>query len=137
MEAIFACTTNGAFGKTGSMPWSSIKEDFANFRSVTMNKTLAVAKNTMATLPPLDGRTMALIGREDTIPDDAIIIGGLSILTVDNLKKCEIIWFTHVHGAFEADTYLSNEVLEYIQSRLTTEQIVRATTKCTIYKLME
>jgi len=135
MEAIFAATSGGAFGMEGTMPWPSIKEDFANFKKVTMGKTLSVAKTTLFTLPELKGRTLKLIGRNDEIPEDSIIIGGTSLLTVDNLKKCKTIYFTLVEGDHYADTFIPKDVMEYVEEKCENAEVLFVSGSCTIFKI--
>jgi dihydrofolate reductase len=56
MKAIIAMSKNRAIGKSGGLPWPSIKEDFKHFKEFTMGKTLIVGKNTFDTLPLLKNR---------------------------------------------------------------------------------
>lgn len=137
MQAIFASTEAGAFGKGDRMPWPSIKEDFAHFKAVTMGQTLAAAKTTLNSLPPLKGRTLELIKRGEEVKQNHIIIGGTSLLTLDNLGKCEVIWYTRVKGEFVADTYLPKEVMLYIDGLInsTNSELLVDSENCSIYKI--
>lgn len=120
MEAIFASGLNGEFGFEGRLPWEHIPEDMKFFKETTMGKVLVCGKNTYESLPPLKGRTLELVSRRDDIfkgdTSQRIIIGGTSLLTVDNLKKCDTIYHTLVLGSFEADTFIDEEVIEYLET---------------------
>jgi dihydrofolate reductase len=123
MDAIFASGLNGEFGFEGRLPWDHIPEDMKFFKETTMGKVLVCGKNTyesLQVLPPLKGRTLELVSRRDDIfegnTSDSLIIGGTSLLTVDNLKKCDTIYHTLVLGSFEADTFINEEVIEYLET---------------------
>ena len=135
MKAVFASTEDGGFGKGNTMPWPSISEDFKHFKNVTMGQTLYAAKTTYCSLPPLSGRTVCLIRRDDLVGGSGIIIGGTSLLTVENLKACRVIYYTRVKGDFTADVYLPNEVMDYIETKLQGAEVLQDTDKCTIYKI--
>lgn len=120
MEAIFATGINGEFGLEGGLPWSHIPEDMQFFKDTTTGKICLCSKKTYESLPPLKNRTVKMVTRENNIfkgdTSDSIIIGGTSLLTVDNLKKCDTIYHTLVLGSFEADTFIDEEVIEYLET---------------------
>jgi dihydrofolate reductase len=133
MIAIFASAQNGAFGKGGGLPWPSIPEDFAHFKEKTMDSYVVMGRKTWETLPKLKGRTPVVISNisiPDTLslPYDShfpellrtkpiCLIGGLSLLTVQNLNKCHTIYHTEVKGEYEADVFLPQEVLDHLAER--------------------
>ena len=112
MQAIYAVGDNGAFGLEGGLPWGHNAKDLEHFKDKTLGKTLLCGKHTYNSLPKavFKGRTVKLVERGDDIFEgdhsNSIIIGGASLLTLDNLERCDIIWKTRVKGTFEADTYL-------------------------------
>jgi dihydrofolate reductase len=116
MEAIFAIGSNFEFGYKGELPWGYIPKDLKHFKDKTLGKVLLCGKNTYNNLPKevFEGRTVKMVTREDTVDgklfegdhSNSVIIGGTSLLTLDNLEKCDTVWMTQVKGTFEADTYL-------------------------------
>jgi len=112
MQAIYAVGDNGAFGLEGDLPWEHNAKDLEHFKAKTLGKILLCGKHTYDSLPKavFKGRTVKLVERGDDIFEgdhsNSIIIGGASLLTLDNLERCDIIWKTRVKGTFEADTYL-------------------------------
>ena len=112
MQAIYAVGDNGSFGLEGGLPWGHNAKDLEHFKAKTLGKILLCGKHTYDSLPKavFKGRTVKLVERGDDIFEgdhsNSIIIGGASLLTLDNLERCDIIWKTRVKGTFEADTYL-------------------------------
>ncbi len=113
MQAIYAVGDNEEFGLEGGLPWGHNAKDLEHFKAKTLGKVLLCGKNTYNSLPKavFKGRTVKLVERGDDIFEgdhsNSIIIGGASLLTLDNLERCDTIWTTHVKGTFEADTYLN------------------------------
>jgi dihydrofolate reductase len=112
MQAIYAVGNNGEFGLEGGLPWGHNAKDLEHFKAKTLGKILLCGKHTYDSLPKavFKGRTVKLVERGDDIFEgdhsNSIIIGGASLLTLDNLERCDTIWKTRVKGTFEADTYL-------------------------------
>ena len=129
MEAIFATGIDGEFGFEGGLPWEHIPEDMKFFKEQTLGKTCLCSRKTYESLPPLKGRTVKKVTREDNVfegdTSDSILIGGTSLLTVDNLKKCDKTYYTQVLGAFEADTFIDESVIEYLNTL--TEEVLLVT----------
>ena len=69
MKAILAMAQNRVIGKTGGLPWPSIKEDFKWFKEFTVGNTILVGKNTFDTLPLLKNRECLVLVKEDKIMD--------------------------------------------------------------------
>lgn len=67
MKAILAMAQNRVIGKTGGLPWPSIKEDFKWFKEFTVGNTILVGKNTFDTLPLLKNRECLVLVKEDKI----------------------------------------------------------------------
>ena len=112
MQAIFAVGDTGEFGFEGELPWDEIPEDLAHFKEKTLGKVLLCGKNTYNGLPKavFKGRTVKMVKRMDDIFEgdhsNSIIIGGASLLTQENLSRCDTIWMTRVVGSYVADTHL-------------------------------
>ena len=112
MQAILAVGDNNEFGFKGGLPWGHNAKDLAHFKEKTLGKTLLCGKNTYNSLPPsvFKGRVVKMVKRGDYIfegdTSNSIIIGGTSLLTLENLELCDTIWITRIKGTFKADTYL-------------------------------
>ena len=93
MQAIFARGINQEFGLKGDLPWGYNAIDLAHFKEKTLGKTLLCGKNTYNALPAavFEGRTVKMVGRGDDIFEgdhsNSIIIGGTSLLTLENLER--------------------------------------------------
>ncbi len=112
MQAIYAVGDNEEFGLEGGLPWGKNAKDLEHFKAKTLGKKLLCGKNTYESLPKavFKGREVVQVNRGDDIFEgdhsNSIIIGGTSLLTLENLERCDTIWKTRVKGTFEADTYL-------------------------------
>lgn len=135
MKAILAMATNRVIGKSGGLPWPSIKEDFKWFKEFTMNKKLIVGKNTFDTLPVLKNREILVLTRENKelsqIPnqhlvnnnnftgkivyesqlaelnkDPDIIVAGGAKTYMKLMPYITEFYVTHVNGVYEGDTFM-------------------------------
>jgi len=61
---ICACAEDGTIGHDGRIPWH-LPADLARFRSRTMGGLVIVGRRTAETLPPLPGRAVLVLGRDD------------------------------------------------------------------------
>ena len=131
MKAILAMSANRCIGKSGGLPWPSIKEDFNWFKEFTMGKKLIVGKNTFDTLPMLKNREILVLTRRveelSDIPnqylinkndltgkivtdvsdlDPDIIVAGGAKTYVRLLPYITEFYVTHVNGSYDGDTFM-------------------------------
>ena len=115
ISLIAALDDKGGIGFKGGLPWPKNSADLKWFKEVTMGKTLIVGHNTFETLPPLPGRNIRVISRDD---EPVHIIAGLAL---DDVEEAVVIggaktyrtWLPYVdrfyigriRGEFESDTY--------------------------------
>ena len=115
ISLIAALDDKGGIGNKGGLPWPHNPSDLKWFREVTMGKTLIVGHNTFETLPPLPGRNIRVLSRND---EPVHIIAGLAL---DDVEEAVVIggaktyrtWLPYVdrfyigriRGEFESDTY--------------------------------
>ena len=115
ISLIAALDDKGGIGFKGGLPWPKNSADLKWFKEVTMGKTLIVGHNTFETLPPLPGRNIRVISRND---EPVHIIAGLAL---DDVEEAVVIggaktyrtWLPYVdrfyigriRGEFESDTY--------------------------------
>jgi len=131
MKAIIAMAKNRVIGKSGGLPWPSIKEDFKWFKEFTTGKKLIVGKNTFDTLPMLKNREILVLTRRveelihienqylinkndltgkiitdvsDLDPD--IIVAGGAKTYVRLLPYITEFYVTHVNGSYDGDTFM-------------------------------
>lgn len=142
VNAIFAVDRNNGFGMEGRLPWPKIKEDMQVFRRATHNCPIVMGRATADSMPlPLPYRlsivatskgeyphcatispkldivdTIISTQEEGMLNTPAWLIGGKSILTLENLKKCDSIILTRVKGQFECDTYIDDDIISWIES---------------------
>lgn len=117
LTMILAVARNGVIGHKGKIPWR-ISEDMRHFRGVTMGHTLIVGRKTWETLPPLDGRRLVVVSRDEhrgalslwdalvaareTDPEP-IVIGGAEVYR-DALPFVTRIHLTEIGADYEGDT---------------------------------
>lgn len=65
VNLIAAIGKSGQIGLDNKLPWHN-SDDLKWFKVLTMGHTLIVGARTAETLPPLPGRTLLVMGREDT-----------------------------------------------------------------------
>lgn len=126
MQAIAAMSENRVIGANQGIPWR-IKEDFQWFKSFTMDKSIIIGRKTFDTLPPLPGRTIFVLTRDNNpnldgvcvnklgarglfissegMPLRGIVAGGAQIYS-QLLPFCDELYLTIVKGEFEGDTYM-------------------------------
>lgn len=124
---IAAVADNGVIGKNGRIPWN-IPEDLKNFKNLTTGNTVIMGRKTWESLPapsrPLPRRHNIVISRSINMLDGALvspdlesaitkgkeygasifIIGGESVYK-EGLKFADILYISHVKGAYEGDAY--------------------------------
>lgn len=115
VSLICALDDKGGIGYRGGLPWPHNSEDLKWFKDVTMGKTLLVGYNTYATLPPLPGRTIRVLERDEepvhviaslAIDDveEAVVIGGAKTYR-QWLNYVDRFYISRIRGEFDADTY--------------------------------
>jgi len=140
IKAVFASGKKGEFGKGCTMPWPRNSRDMANFKKLTHNTFTVMGKSTANSIPlPLPYRVPILVSSnpsnewitidytkhdvleylklaiEQGIDATYSIIGGTSLLTVENLKRCNEVYYTEFKGEFlDADVYLDKSVLSWL-----------------------
>ena len=109
---ICALDDNGGLGYKGRLPWPKNSADLAWFKKVTMGKTVIVGHNTYKTLPPLPGRTILVLDRDDE-PDniiaslnveEAVVIGGAKTYR-QWLPYVDRFYISRIRGEYESDVY--------------------------------
>lgn len=124
ISIIAAVAANRVIGKEGDLPWH-IPEDLKYFKRITMGKPVIMGRKTWETLDePLPGRKNIVVTRQNDYKakgaevvhnlDDAIqaaagtqevmILGGAGIYEAA-LPRTDRMYLTHIHEAFEGDTY--------------------------------
>lgn len=82
-----------------------------------------MGRKTYDSLPKLKDREYLVISRSPVggvncvteLPDiEGFLIGGASLLTLDNLKKCKTIYHTTVDSEYCADVYIDPDVLTWL-----------------------
>lgn len=158
IKMIFAADDNFAIGNSTrehGLPWDSIREDFKHFQQETKlvewlvlgSATLDIITNlTKGKLLP--GRRIVVISRrftESPHPDvmlcnsmqevlrmlsgkDFMVAGGKQTYETFLPITDEII-FTHVHGAFPADCFLSRHTLQGFREAIDKRKLLRPATE--------
>lgn len=114
ISLIAALDDKGGIGFRGGLPWPKNSADLAWFKEVTMGKTLIVGHNTYKTLPPLPGRTLRILNRdEDPVHiiaelalddvEEAVVIGGAKTYRTW-LPYVDRFYISRIRGEFESDT---------------------------------
>lgn len=139
IDAIFATDGVGGFGYEKTMPWPHNKKDMAHFQNVTHNTTIVMGYETYLTMPlPLPYRVPVIVttkeleqyatinykefdvidtlrdAQSNGIIDRAVLIGGLSIITKENLERCDTIYRTIFKGTFESTTTMDSELVKWL-----------------------
>ena len=131
-----------------------------NFKELTHNTFTVMGKKTADSIPlPLPYRVPIIVSSSDhpkfiTIDHtkhnvldylqlsieqgiDAVysIIGGTSLLTVDNLTRCNEVYYTEFNREFpEADTYLGKDVLKWLQEQ--DKEVLDECEEFTLYRII-
>lgn len=115
ISLICALDDKGGIGYKGGLPWPKNSADLAWFKQVTMGKTLLVGHNTYKTLPPLPGRTIRVLNRDEEPVhviaelasagvEEAVVIGGAKTYRTW-LPYVDRFYISRIRGKFESDTY--------------------------------
>ena len=122
ISLIVAIARNGIIGAGGALPWR-VPEDLRHFKSVTMGHTLIVGRRTWCGLPPLPGRRLVLLTRNNypggpciahTIEDaiaaaretdpSPIVIGGAEVYRAA-LPHVSRFYLTEIDRDVDGDTF--------------------------------
>ena len=115
ISLIAALDDNGGIGLKGGLPWPKNSADLKWFKEVTMGKTVIVGHNTYEKLPPLPGRTLRVLNRDDEPAhviselvsagvEEAVVIGGAKTYRTW-LPYVDRFYISRIRGEFELDTY--------------------------------
>lgn len=115
IELIAALDDKGGIGLDGKLPWPHNPSDLAWFKDVTMGKVVIVGHNTYEKLPPLPGRTLRVLKRDEEPVhviaslasagvEEAVVIGGAKTYRTW-LPHVDRFYISRIRGKFEADTY--------------------------------
>lgn len=139
-QAIFAVAENLAFGLDLGLPWGSIPEDLPTFKRLTQGTDLVMGRTTYETLPfkPTPNRKFIVVSSKLQQPDNhnivilkpenletfikgtgrrVSLIGGMSLLTEENLRLMDKIYMTEVRGEFGADVFIPKSIYDYVKSK--------------------
>ena len=135
MIAIACRAANRVIGNKGELPWPSIKEDFAFFRKITIDRDIIVGRKTFEKLPPLKKRNILVLSRitaskdilkdvtssngaegklvnldyiletEDILYNKRVVCGGAEIYEL-LLPKITDFYVTELKESYPGDTYL-------------------------------
>ena len=131
VHIVVACDLRRGIGKDGKLPWPVLKEDFARFKSLTMEKPCILGRKTWESIGrPLPGRHLIVLSGRDhaelKLPvgvehaidfqhalflarqwgKEVCIIGGEEVYK-DFLSIAERIYLTVVHETYDCDTFFS------------------------------
>jgi dihydrofolate reductase len=134
ISLIVAVSENGVIGKGNELPWR-LKGELKHFKDTTMGHTVVVGRKTFESMPPLNGRTTAVVSHDfmqysgkhpDAVwcPDlpaaiyapslfnheyeKCFIAGGSSIYAeAFRLNLLDKLIITHVKGTFDGDAFFS------------------------------
>lgn len=128
MKAIMACDLHGGIGKSGKLPWNSLRGDLQRFKNLTQNQTVVMGYKTWISLPikPLPNRRNIVVSRSIKSIHNADLIN-----TLDHFSLNDNHWFiggaellnyawpyiqefhlTQANSIFECDTYIDLEFLK-------------------------
>lgn len=149
INLIVAVSKNGVIGKNNSLPWR-IKEDLKKFKELTMGGILFVGKKTGASMPPLPGREVLVLDRNNypTINDVSTIAkdnktcwiaGGTQIFRAAlELNIVDKIYLTYIDQEYDGDTFFSvDEINKNKNFTYIGEEVLRAEapyTKLMVYQ---
>lgn len=134
MIALVARSVNGVIGKDGGLPWHC-KGDLQFFKRTTMGRKIVVGRTTFEGLPPLKGRELFVLTRNQKaqlegatavfgphdVPADAIVCGGAAIYDL-MIAQCDQLLVTTVKQEVEGDTFFNEEWLEGFKPSETIEE---------------
>lgn len=139
-QAIFAVAENLAFGLDLGLPWDSIPDDLPTFKKLTHGTDLVMGRTTYESLPfkASANRQFIVVSSGLMQPENANVIilrpenlhtflkstgrnisliGGMSLLTEENLKLMDKIYMTEVKGEFVADVFLPSSIYNFVKSK--------------------
>ena len=136
INMIVAVSRNGVIGKGSDLPWGrGLPEDLKTFKALTMGSTLYVGKKTASNLPPLKGREVRILNREE-FPSlgtlrthnsgDAWIIGGAAIYNAAlEMGIVDKVYLSLVDRDYEGDTFFSYAQFKTPNWKLVKETVIR------------
>ncbi|HHO0369904.1 TPA: dihydrofolate reductase [Morganella morganii] len=139
-QAVFAVAENLAFGLDFGLPWDRIPEDLPTFNKLTQGTDLVMGRTTYESLPfkASANRQFIVVSSSLSQPDNSSVIvlrpenlhtflrstgrnvsliGGMSLLTEENLKLMDKIYMTEVRGSFDADVFIPQSVYNFVKSK--------------------
>ena len=128
MKAIFAIDAQGGIGRNGTLPWPKNKQDLAWFRQHTVGQTVVMGRGTWddpAFPKPLPNRTnivitsglidllgVTVVNSINTVPDNAIVIGGAGLIQ-SVIQQIDTIYLTRFPNDYDCDVRLNiDKILE-------------------------
>lgn len=134
MIAIVARSENGVIGKDGGLPWHC-KGDLQFFKRTTMDRKIVVGRTTFDGLPPLKGRDIYVLTRNqdatfehatavnepDDVPADAILCGGAAVYDL-LIGHCSEVLVTTVKQEVDGDTFFNEGWLAGLTADETIEE---------------
>lgn len=125
LSIIAAVAANRAIGKDNDLMWH-ISEDLKHFKKLTVGHSIVMGRKTFESFPvrPLPKRRNIIITRQadyhcpscDIVDqpnkaielcrgEEEVFIGGGAGIYAHFLNQADIMYLTHVHKAFEGDTF--------------------------------
>lgn len=107
LKAIIAVNKKGYIGLNGGLPWRC-SEDLKHFKELTMGGLCLVGHNTFKTLPPLKGRSLIAVGKNQYALNVALeldidwVIGGKSIYE-QTLHLCSELHISIINDYTDGD----------------------------------
>lgn len=133
IKMILAVASNGVIGKNNGLAWR-ISEDLKIFKELTMGGILYVGKKTASTLPPLKGRDVMILNRNEypTLSDvgkmdkDEWIIGGATIYNAALEQDIvDTVYLTVIEREYDGDVFFSTSQFTPPRWELVTEKNIR------------
>lgn len=117
MKLVIACDPKGGIGYKNKLPWDKIEGDLPRFKSLTMNKSIVMGRNTWESLPkkPLPGRINYVFSSSQkpfngaiTINDTLILENNTDVWVIGGAKTIETCW------QYIDEIHLTQTITEYI-----------------------
>lgn len=133
IKMILAVASNGVIGKNDGLAWR-ISEDLKTFKELTMGSVLYVGKKTAATLPPLKGRDVMVLNRNEypTLFDigkmdkEEWIIGGAAIYNAALEQDIvDTVYLTVIEREYDGDVFFSTSQFALPRWELVSEKNIR------------
>lgn len=122
MKLVIACDPKGGIGYKNKLPWDKIEGDLPRFKSLTMNKSIVMGKNTWESLPkkPLPGRTNYVFSSSGkplngalTINSTLILENNTDVWVIGGSKTIDTCWqyideihLTQTIAEYTCDTFI-------------------------------